>query len=147
MGKVAVFSTDRKLKDQLKQDLSHPEYIVDEIWDKEMILEQISNNNYKWILLDSRAIAGDLDIISMLREIGTQKMLWLTPEENIAGAREAIQRGADFYLTLPLKLDIFKQVFKEWEIPSVNFSMIYHKDRYQPKRLKVLIEFLKTSLK
>ncbi|WP_159737792.1 LysR family transcriptional regulator [Vibrio atypicus] len=36
------------------------------------------------------------------------------------------------------------EVFKEWRVPSVDFSMIYHRDRYQPKRLKLFIEFVKT---
>ena len=36
------------------------------------------------------------------------------------------------------------EVFQNWRIPSVPFSMIYHKDQYQPARLKNLIFFLKT---
>ncbi|MGF1741643.1 LysR substrate-binding domain-containing protein [Vibrio profundum] len=31
----------------------------------------------------------------------------------------------------------------EWQIPSVPFSAIYHRDRYQPKRLRTFIDFIK----
>lgn len=34
------------------------------------------------------------------------------------------------------------EVFDEWYIPSVAFSAIYHKDRYQPKRLRTFIDFV-----
>ncbi|MCL9782516.1 LysR family transcriptional regulator [Vibrio sp. S4M6] len=34
-------------------------------------------------------------------------------------------------------------VFHDWTIPSVDFSAIYHKDRYQPQRLRAFIEFTK----
>ncbi|WP_261817630.1 LysR family transcriptional regulator [Vibrio gallicus] len=33
-------------------------------------------------------------------------------------------------------------VFQDWHIPSVSFSMIYHKDRFRPARLTSLIEFI-----
>jgi DNA-binding transcriptional LysR family regulator len=35
-----------------------------------------------------------------------------------------------------------EQVFEEWGIPSVDFSALYHRDRYQPKRLRTFIEFI-----
>lgn len=35
------------------------------------------------------------------------------------------------------------EVFEQWRVPSVDFSMIYHRDRYQPKRLKLFIDFAK----
>ncbi|CAM3104086.1 LysR family transcriptional regulator [Vibrio rarus] len=34
-----------------------------------------------------------------------------------------------------------QNVFSEWSIPSVNFSMIYHKDKFRPARLTRLIDF------
>lgn len=36
-----------------------------------------------------------------------------------------------------------EQVFEEWVIPSVDFSAIYHRDRYQPKRIRTFIDFVK----
>lgn len=38
------------------------------------------------------------------------------------------------------------EVFDEWHIPSVAFSMLYHRDKHQPMRLKSLISHLKCSL-
>lgn len=35
-----------------------------------------------------------------------------------------------------------EQVFAEWVIPSVDFSAIYHRDRYQPKRIRTFIDFV-----
>lgn len=35
------------------------------------------------------------------------------------------------------------EVFDQWLIPSVDFSAIYHRDRYQPKRLRTFIDFVK----
>ena len=34
------------------------------------------------------------------------------------------------------------RVLPDWEIPSVLFSAIYHKDKYQPKRLRTFIDFI-----
>ncbi|USD67181.1 LysR family transcriptional regulator [Vibrio sp. SCSIO 43136] len=34
------------------------------------------------------------------------------------------------------------EVFRDWQIPAVPFSVIYHKDRYQPKRLQIFIQYL-----
>ncbi len=36
-----------------------------------------------------------------------------------------------------------EEVFEEWEIPSVPFSAIYHRDKYQPRRLRIFIDFMK----
>ncbi|MCP3699550.1 MAG: LysR family transcriptional regulator [Aliivibrio sp.] len=35
-----------------------------------------------------------------------------------------------------------EQVFEGWGIPSVDLSALYHRDRYQPKRVKTFIEFI-----
>ncbi|MDW7548888.1 MULTISPECIES: LysR family transcriptional regulator [Pseudoalteromonas] len=35
------------------------------------------------------------------------------------------------------------EVFTEWHIPSVEFSLLYHKDKHQAKRLAAFIEFTK----
>lgn len=37
------------------------------------------------------------------------------------------------------------KVMPEWEIPSVPLSAIFHRDRYQPKRLRTFIDFVKTK--
>jgi len=38
-----------------------------------------------------------------------------------------------------------EEVFQDWLIPSVPFSAIYHKDKYQPRRLRMFIEFMKQA--
>lgn len=35
------------------------------------------------------------------------------------------------------------EVMPEWHIPSVAFSAIFHRDRYQPKRLRTFIDYIK----
>ncbi|PMH93208.1 LysR family transcriptional regulator, partial [Vibrio splendidus] len=35
------------------------------------------------------------------------------------------------------------QVFEEWVVPKVDFSAIYHRDRYQPSRIRTFIDFVK----
>ncbi|MFB9216355.1 LysR family transcriptional regulator [Vibrio sinaloensis] len=47
------------------------------------------------------------------------------------------------YCQPEIKQGTLKEVFTDWRVPSVDFSMIYHRDRYQPKRLKLFIEFVK----
>lgn len=47
------------------------------------------------------------------------------------------------YCQQEIKQGALKEVFTDWRVPSVDFSMIYHRDRYQPKRLKLFIEFVK----
>ncbi|MCD4814184.1 sigma-54 dependent transcriptional regulator [bacterium] len=115
MEKVMIFSDDRKLKDLLKKDLGGSKYICDEIRGKEMLLDRVSSQNYLLVVLDARTVGGDMDLVSILREQSMQHILWLTPEDTIANAADAIRRGADFYLTLPLNQSALKQVMGEWE--------------------------------
>ncbi len=37
------------------------------------------------------------------------------------------------------------EVFEDWALPEVELSMIYHKDRYQAKRLRAFIDFVKKA--
>lgn len=115
MTKVVVFSQDRQLKDQLKSIFQVPKYSFDELREKDLVLDYLSNEYFNYIILDARAVGGDMDLVSILREMGMQKILWLTPEETIGSAADAIRRGSDFYLTLPLKEQFLKQVIGEWE--------------------------------
>lgn len=34
-------------------------------------------------------------------------------------------------------------VFEDWQVPSVDFSMIYHKDKFQSRRLRCFIDYIK----
>ncbi len=115
MQKVMVFSEDRDLKDAFKQSMNPTRYRCDELWDKSALLDQIGLADYSLVVLDAGTVRGDMDLVSMLREGGTYKILWLAPENGMGNAAEAISRGADFYLTLPLQEQLLKSVIAEWK--------------------------------
>jgi len=115
MQKVIIFSEDRALKDALEGLLPPTRYQYDEIREKTALLKHLDANPNHLVVLDARMVGGDMDLVSMTREHGSHKLLWLTPENNIAGAAEAVRRGADFYLTLPLQESHFTQLLAEWQ--------------------------------
>jgi DNA-binding NtrC family response regulator len=119
MHKVIIFSEDRELKDQLKQILHPSKYTCDESRDKSGFLDQLGTK-YDLVVLDARTVAGEMDLVSILRGQNWNKILWLTPEASIGSAADAIQRGADFYLTLPVNETFLKQVLGEWERQDSN---------------------------
>lgn len=55
---------------------------------------------------------------------------------------QGIIRVPQVYCLEPIKQGQLIEVFSQWQIPSVAFSAIYHRDRYQPKRLRVFIDFV-----
>lgn len=56
---------------------------------------------------------------------------------------QGIIRVPAIYCRAELEKRELVEVFDDWSIPSVDFSAIYHRDRYQPKRLRVFIDFVK----
>jgi len=54
-----------------------------------------------------------------------------------------IIRVPSLYCKKEIESGELRPVFSDWGIPSVDFSAIYHKDRYQPARLRAFIEFTK----
>ncbi len=115
MQRVMLFSEDRELKDALRALLPASRFQSDECHDKTALLDQITGARYRLVVLDGRSVGGDMDLVSILREQGPHWLLWLSPNGSLAGAAEAIRRGADFYLTLPLQEEQFQQVLTEWE--------------------------------
>ncbi|NTV52022.1 MAG: sigma-54-dependent Fis family transcriptional regulator [Candidatus Firestonebacteria bacterium] len=113
--KVLVFSEDRAFKDALKESLPHARYVCDEVRDKIALLHALGNSAYRLVILDARTVAGDMDVVSLLREHGNHHVLFVVPENALASAVEAIRRGADFYLTWPWRAEVFRQVLAEWE--------------------------------
>ncbi|MCK5242618.1 sigma-54-dependent Fis family transcriptional regulator, partial [bacterium] len=118
--KVIIFSEDRKLKDTLKENLPVSKYVCDEIRDKEQLLDLAGTYEHPLVILDFRTVGGDMDLVSILQGRQYHRILWLTSQENIANAAEAIRRGADFYLTLPLNEMFLKQLLGEWEQEKSN---------------------------
>lgn len=60
-----------------------------------------------------------------------------------ATAGNGIIRVPSMYVSQELEQGKLERVMPEWQIPKVLFSAIYHKDKYQPKRLRVFIAFIK----
>lgn len=62
----------------------------------------------------------------------------------VAGAiaGNGIIRVPQIYCEQEMMAKQLEPVFEKWTIPSVDFSALYHRDRYQPKRLKTFIEFI-----
>lgn len=56
-------------------------------------------------------------------------------------AHNGIIRVPTFYCHDSIANRELIEVFQDWQIPHVEFSLIYHKDKYQPMRLKRFIEF------
>lgn len=64
---------------------------------------------------------------------------------NAALNGNGIIRVPTLYCQSELEKGDLVEVFDDWGIPSVEFSAIYSRDPYQPKRLKAFIDFLKSS--
>lgn len=56
-----------------------------------------------------------------------------------------IIRVPRIYCRPQLEAGELEEVFEEWVIPSVPFSAIYHKDKYQPRRLRTFVDFMKQA--
>ncbi len=115
LQKVLIFSEDRAFKDSLREQLPPSRYACDEVREKTALLHQIGAADYRLVVLDARTVGGDMDLISLLREHGAHRLLFVVPENGLASAVEAIRRGADFYLTWPWRPEVFQQVIAEWE--------------------------------
>ncbi|GAD88664.1 MULTISPECIES: LysR family transcriptional regulator [Vibrio] len=61
---------------------------------------------------------------------------------NAALCGNGIIRVPVLYCKKELEANMLSHVFSDWHIPSVDFSMIYHKDKFRPERLIKLIEFI-----
>jgi DNA-binding NtrC family response regulator len=133
LQKVLIFSEDRAFKDALRENLPAGRYACDEVRDKIALLHTLGTAPYRMLVLDARAVGGDMDVISLLREHGGHRLLFVVPENALGSAVEAIRRGADFYLTWPWRAEVFKQVLAEWEREEAGGP-----DRWLPARLPVL---------
>lgn len=62
-----------------------------------------------------------------------------------ATAGIGIIRVPRIYCAPQLEAGELEEVFEEWVIPSVPFSAIYHRDKYQPRRLRTFLDFMKQA--
>lgn len=53
-----------------------------------------------------------------------------------------IIRVPSVYCTQEIEQGKLVEVFDDWVIPSVDFSIIYHRDKFQPKRIRAFIDFV-----
>ncbi|MCJ2376782.1 LysR family transcriptional regulator [Vibrio sp. ZSDZ34] len=67
----------------------------------------------------------------------------------VEGAKKGIGiiRVPTMYCVKELESGTLCSVMSNWHVPSVPLSVIYHKDRYQPRRLRECIEFLVNSMR
>jgi DNA-binding NtrC family response regulator len=122
MHKTLIFSTDRGLCETLRAALNSGQYASDEVQDKKSLLHHVQASDYPLLILDERAVGQDMDLVSMLREQSQHHILWLAPGDRLVSAIEAIRRGADFFLTLPLNGNHFATLLEQWrkrELPTL----------------------------
>jgi len=60
-----------------------------------------------------------------------------------AMAGNGIIRVPRIYCPDAIEAGDLMEVLPKWHIPSVLFSVVYHRDKYQPKRLRTFIDFVK----
>ncbi len=67
----------------------------------------------------------------------------------VEGAKQGLGviRVPTMYCTKELESGALCFIMSHWYVPSVPLSVIYHKDRYQPRRLRECIEFLVNSMR
>ncbi|QIA64912.1 LysR family transcriptional regulator [Vibrio astriarenae] len=53
-----------------------------------------------------------------------------------------IIRVPSVYCTQEVEQGKLVEVFDDWVVPSVDFSIIYHRDKFQPKRIRAFIDFV-----
>ncbi|WP_394131534.1 LysR family transcriptional regulator [Shewanella maritima] len=58
--------------------------------------------------------------------------------------RNGVIRVPRIYCETEIQQQQLVEVFQDWEIPPVDFSMIYHRDRFQPNRIRQFVEFTKS---
>jgi len=65
----------------------------------------------------------------------------------ITGAlhNNGIIRVPEMYCKHSIECGELVEIFPNWKVPNSPFSAIYHKDKYQPKRLRALIGFVTTK--
>lgn len=66
---------------------------------------------------------------------------------NAAIAGCGLIRVPKMYCLSQLESGHLVEVMPDWQIPNVPLSVIYHKDRYQPKRLRTLLDYFQQAFK
>lgn len=112
--------------------------------------------NHPKILAEHRCITGSVKRWSFLHKPSNQEYVVNVNGSlqckngrtlvNAALMHQGIIRVPVLYCQNELEQGHLVEVFDDWYIPSVDFSMLYHKDKYQPKRIRTLLDFVKSAL-
>lgn len=111
---VMIFSVDSALQEVLERSLTSFGLHFDQFREKSALLGQLGMRPYQYVVLDSRAVGEDMDVVSLLRGQGNYRILWVTPAGELGRAADAIRRGADFYLPVPVQDHALAQLWREW---------------------------------
>jgi DNA-binding NtrC family response regulator len=114
-NRILVIDDDESIRNTLSMILEHAGYIVDTAENGELAMVKSSENFYNLALIDIRLPDMDgTDLLSSLRET-TPKMVKviLTGYPALKNAVAAVNRGANAYLTKPVRTDELLRVVKE----------------------------------
>jgi len=133
----------RKLLDINMGTLASPDYLVRKgrpIHPKDLVEHDcLTGSVRRWSFQSSEDTAKNLDVTVKGRlQCKNGRVL-----VNGALSGNGIIRVPLIYCEEELAHGELVEVFDQWLIPSVDFSAIYHRDRYQPKRLRTFIDFVK----
>jgi DNA-binding transcriptional LysR family regulator len=109
-------------------------------------------------LINHQCIIGSVDHWKFLSSTGNKK-----PREvivtggvhckngrvmkNLALKNNGIARLPYYYCQVELQNQQLQPVFNDWRLADTPLYLIYHKDNYQPQRLKVFVDFMIKSFK
>ena len=113
--RILVIDDDESIRNTLSMILEHAGYTVDTAENGKLAIVKSSENFYNLALIDIRLPDMDgTDLLVSLRET-TPKMVKviLTGYPALKNAVTAVNRGADAYLTKPVKTDELLRVVKE----------------------------------
>ncbi|MBI1802961.1 MAG: response regulator [Ignavibacteriae bacterium] len=117
--KLLVVDDEDGLRTLLKSELEFDGFDVDEADGGIIALETMKNKTYDVVILDIRM--PDMDGLQVLRRLKAEKLakkvVMLTGVDELKIAREALELGADDFLTKPIEfknlLACIKRVVKE----------------------------------
>ncbi|MGF1722050.1 LysR family transcriptional regulator [Vibrio kyushuensis] len=90
----------------------------------------------KWTFFNSANHEADVSVKGYLQCKNGRVLM----QSAVSG--NGIIRVPRLYCLAELEQEKLVDVFEDWHIPSVDFSILYHQDRYRPKRLQAFIQFM-----
>ncbi|AQS37815.1 transcriptional regulator [Shewanella psychrophila] len=133
----------KKLMDIDVVTLASPSYV-----------NKYGNPEYPSELSEHRCLTGSVKRWSFESDENADEQVGISVEGNLvskngyalitnAMAGNGIIRVPRMYCADAIEQGILVEILPKWHIPSVLFSAVYHRDKYQPKRLRAFIDFIK----